>query len=448
MGEGNTLACAGCATEFPVHLNGEAPVPWLYADPLNARREWQARFNGFTEFNATEQKRLRSALGDPSISAAGRDRVHALLEAREVHHSQVTALLEPMGLNAASAGSVPAMASSAKVPQHQGLSSYYANIFRDWAWQNGEHEGLLEALESVLPRSRLPFARALTLGAGAGRLPYDFHIRHQPELSVALDINPLLTAVAARVASGETVPMVEFPIAPFDGHYAVAQDCRAPIADSPGEKSHDNLLFMLADGMTPPFRPASFDAVITPWLIDIMPQDLRTFIPRINRLLEHDGVWMNTGTCAFFHGAAARCYSEEEVVALVENNGFELLSVTHCTLPYLKSPFSGHGRTERIFSFSARKIADVEVGAAYQFLPTWLTDTDCPMPENQAFTVTSANHLLKAQVLGAIDGQRSVDELGALVAKQYGLQVEEAVAAVQRIVIDAFEATSRNNPFS
>ena len=51
----------------------------------------------------------------------------------------------------------------------------------------------------------------------------------------------------------------------------------------------------------------------------------------------------------------------------------------------------------------------------------------------------STDHLLHAQVLAAIDGKRSIDEIGSLVAKQYGLQDSEAAHAVQRIMIELYE---------
>lgn len=51
----------------------------------------------------------------------------------------------------------------------------------------------------------------------------------------------------------------------------------------------------------------------------------------------------------------------------------------------------------------------------------------------------SSRHLLQAQVLGAIDGIRSIEQIGELVAKQYSLQNNEATHAVRKILLDYYE---------
>jgi hypothetical protein len=50
---------------------------------------------------------------------------------------------------------------------------------------------------------------------------------------------------------------------------------------------------------------------------------------------------------------------------------------------------------------------------------------------------------LKAQVLGAIDGKRTIDEIALLVAKRYGLQRSEARGAVERILLEIFDTTEQ-----
>ena len=61
-------------------------------------------------------------------------------------------------------------------------------------------------------------------------------------------------------------------------------------------------------------------------------------------------------------------------------------------------------------------------------------------PATPEFVVTSTDHLLRAQVLAAVDGERSVAEIGELVARQYGLSTEEATAAVKRIFVEVCES--------
>ena len=83
------------------------------------------------------------------------------------------------------------------------------------------------------------------------------------------------------------MPAYEFPLVPIDeANVAVLQECAAPEAIT-----DDSLRFVLGDATSAPFAPQSFDIVMTPWLIDILPHDLRLFMPQVNRLLPQNGLW-------------------------------------------------------------------------------------------------------------------------------------------------------------
>jgi uncharacterized protein YbaR (Trm112 family) len=435
------LACSLCNTTFPIFKSGNANIPWLFPKPQNALLEWKARLNGFLQMNAAEQARLGDALDEQGSNGISRERIKHSVEARQVHRGQILELLAPLcfdGIDLAPAQDRASLAGR-NIAGNQGLSSYQDNIFRDWSWDNGENEHLLSAVESVLDDgNRAGLGKVLTLGAGACRLSYDLHRIYSPELSVLLDINPLLLFMASRVIAGETVPLYEFPIAPLDDtSFAVMQECLAP---EPMD-SDENFQFILADALQAPLASASFDTVVTPWLIDIIPQDLRDFIPRVNQLLEVGGVWLNTGSLAFFHANEAWRYSEAEVLQLLAENGFEVSSATRRTAPYLQSPVSAHGRTENAFSFSARKTREAGKPPRYEYLPGWIRETHQAIPGSDKFVIASSNHLLQTQVLAAIDGKRTIDEIGELIAKHYELDVAEATYAVIRILIEEYEAS-------
>jgi uncharacterized protein YbaR (Trm112 family) len=430
------LSCPQCSTHYPLLGCGEAYIPWLFSQPDNSRLEWKARYNGLLHANSAEQKRLRYAHSVKNNSEIGRQRISQLKHAHEQHRSQLIELLAPLDFEEFEWSADAAGLLHSKLPRNQGLSSYTSNIFRDWAWNNGENDALIDALEQVLSADRRDsIGSLLTLGAGACRLSYDMHRRYSPDLSVILDHNPLLLQIAGQVIQGEDVSLYEFPIAPLNAaSFAVLQKCHAPdpLRDS-------NFYYLLADALNPPFVSGSFDTVVTPWLIDIIPQNLRTFIPSINRLLPRGGVWINTGSLAFFHRDESWCFSEEEVLEMVVGSGFEILASERRTVPYMQSPHSAHGRTEKILSFSARKVEDREPPAAYSYLPDWILDSSQPIPSSTESSVNSSNHLLIAQVLGAIDGKRTIDQIGGLVAKQYGLGIPETTHAVKRIFVDAWE---------
>jgi len=439
IGPEKALRCGQCATRFPVYRCDGVDIPWLFTEPVGATLEWKARYNGFLHANSIELERLRKARGDKQISKSGRRRINSLLHAREQYRNQVADILAPLQLEGINWPADATNLLRSKLPRNQGLSSYTSNIFRDWAWDNGENEAQLDAIDSMLRAGqRASIGSTLTLGAGACRLPYDMHRRYEPKLSVALDLNPLLLHIAANVIQGSSVPLYEFPIAPLnEASFAVSQECRAP--EPPGEAAFH---YAVADASNPPFAAGSFETVVTPWLIDIIPNNLRSLVPEINRLLERGGVWVNSGSLAFFHKDESWCYSEEEVMELVQENGFEILASERREVPYLQSPHSAHGRIEKIFSFSAVKTDDVVLPVRQPYLPKWILDTSRPIPASTESAVSSSDHMLTAQVLAAIDGKRTINQIGRYLARQYGLGKSETTHAVRRILVDAWEESA------
>lgn len=431
------LICLACETEFPVFADGDVCIPWLFPAPDSAQLEWSARFRGFLKINADQHNRLNRALADARDLPATRQRIYSTLRAHREHRNQILSLLAPVGLDAEDL--VPAMTRVLhdKVPKNQGLMSYANNVFRDWAWNNGENDAIFDAIDEVLRiDQRDTIGSVLTLGAGACRIPYDLHLKYTPALSVAMDFNPLLLLIASRIISGCPVPLYEFPIAPLDNAAAgMLQHCSAPVALC--NNSDNNFEFVLGDATNPPFVRHSFDTVVTPWLIDILSQDLRDFIPQVNRLLPKDGIWVNTGPLAFIDEDPCRCYSEAEVIEIVEQSGFELLALDQRTVPYLQSPFSAHGRVERIVSFAAKKRIDIEPATPGRCSPDWIVDPTKAIPASTETTLTSSSHLLTAQVLAAVDGKRSINAIAKLVAREYDLSMEECVHAIRSILMEA-----------
>ncbi len=429
-----SLQCSNCHKSFPIYFSKNNFIPWLFAEPTHSLLEWKARLNGFLHLNFIDQSRLKAALKDKRISRIGLKRINKILKAKKEQREQILEIVSPLDLEEKDFSHANATnVLNSKVPKVQGLTSYYDNIFRDWAWDNGENEQLLESVESVLGNDYF-LGKILTIGAGAGRLSYDLHRKFSPEFSILLDINPILLLTASRLVQGEKISLHEFPIAPLNKDcFTKLQTCQAP------ETIEKNILFMFANGMNPPFHVKSFDTVLTPWLIDIAPQNLRDIIPRINQILKSGGRWLNIGSLAFLHKNQAWCYSDEEVIELLEKNGFKVTITTSMDTQYLKSPLSAHGRTEKVFNFCATKIKDVIVPSKLDYLPKWILETSTPIPKYDEYDIQASKYLLQAQVIGAINGERSIEQIGSLVAKQYSLSVNEATHAVKQIMLELYE---------
>ncbi|HEY9181964.1 MAG TPA: hypothetical protein VIQ99_02120, partial [Gammaproteobacteria bacterium] len=215
--------CAGCRVDFaPV-----GDIPWLFAEPNAALGEWRGRLHFSLQRIERERLELETALAAPELRPATRARIEALQRATADQAARLRSLLAPLEIERHSAPVEAYLALRTRLPPDQGLTTYYPNIHRDWCWGDAENDASFDLLEHAL-RAAAP-GRALVLGAGAGRLAYDFHQRTAASVTVALDFNPLLALVAKRVSAGERVELYEFPLAPRNPlEHAVLRTLAAP----------------------------------------------------------------------------------------------------------------------------------------------------------------------------------------------------------------------------
>jgi uncharacterized protein YbaR (Trm112 family)/ubiquinone/menaquinone biosynthesis C-methylase UbiE len=268
--------CKACKIHFP-SIDG---IPWMFAEPEAALGEWRGRLRFAVQKLAQEVATLDQELKSPHISALAKRRVERYRKCVDSHRRKLQKLLRPVDLQSLQGNYESYLALRTRLPTDQGLNTYYANIHRDWAWGDEENEASLKQIGAVL-HDHAELGKVLVLGAGAGRLAYDIHTRFDCSATIAMDFNPLLLLVARAVTRGEKINLYEFPIAPLAlEDDAVLRKLAAP------EVVDDNFHLVLADALRPPFPEGTFDTVVTPWLIDIITEDLPVFAARINRLLK------------------------------------------------------------------------------------------------------------------------------------------------------------------
>jgi hypothetical protein len=276
------------------------------------------------------------------------------------------------------------------------------------------------------------------LGAGAGRLAYDLHERWNATATAALDFNPLLLMLAQRVTRGETVALYEFPLAPLDlEHEAVLRELTAP------RPARDGLAYVLADAHRPPFRDGAFDTIVTPWLIDILPEPFPHFCARINALLAEGGRWLNFGSLNFHAADPALRFSREECAEIIAGSGFAAPALREDTIPYMCSPASRHGRRERVLSFSAEKTKQAKRAPRHEALPDWLVRGKDPVPALETFRRQAAATRVHAFLMSLIDGRRSIKDMAALFEQQKLMPSDEAEAAIRQFLIKMYEDGQR-----
>jgi hypothetical protein len=276
---------------------------------------------------------LRRQARQPSVLKLTRQRLEASFEPLEFQLLALQKLLEP--LRDSHLDKARIMSYLADSPGPSTLNSNYANLFRDWVWGEAENRAALDCVNSVVDAGH-QWGRLVVLGAGACRLAYDLHQSQKPAHTTVSDFNPLLMLAAQKIVRGETLELVEFPLMPSEGaQFAIQQKLKAPAAVN-GEFD-----FVLTDATNPGFEKESFDAVLTPWLIDIVKMDLADFLPVLNQLLPEGGSWINFGPLGFNNSRVASHYAIEEVRYLIKKFGFEIKHEKFERIPYMHNPSIG-----------------------------------------------------------------------------------------------------------
>lgn len=433
---GSGHRCNGCKTAFP----SIAGIPWLFAEPDAALGEWRNRLHFELQRLSHEAERLKAELREERLLAQTKERLRLLLQATEQHRQDLMSLLAPVDVQSMQAGYHSHLALRTRLPRDQGLHTYYANVHRDWCWGEDENALSLNEITRVLEDGAAGPApgRTLVLGAGACRLAYDIHMTQDGTSTVAMDFNPLLLLVANAVTTGRPLQLHEFPIAPRTAEdVAVLRRLAAPAPVREG------FFLVLADALRTPFGPGSFDTVVTPWLIDIVPEDLPVMAARINRLLKDGGRWVNFGSLAFDHAGYARRYGPEEVLEIVVQSGFGQPLVRQETIPYMRSPASRHGRLETVFTFAAAKAAKTTRPPRYRALPDWIVTGKEAVPLTPAFRNQALSTRIYSYVMSLIDGRRTIEDMALIMEQQKLMPRSEAVPAIRNFLTRMYDDSQR-----
>ncbi len=426
--DGDSLRTASGEHEYPL-IEG---IPWVLPNARNSLLDWGAKLNHFRQVLAAEIEQLEREL--KSAPSASLDRLARMRDAKKSFLRDVTELVLPVvSVKVAEKSLYDALRDRA--PSTQNLLSYESNLYRDWIW--GDEENRLNT-ELVLAEfgDQKP-GRLLVPGAGSCRLAYDLHEVLEPQLTVATDINPLLLLSANRVFSGQDFTLHEFPANPRGaGNIALEQRFRG-LPEWP-----KGLQLAFADVASPPFQPHAFDAVVTPWLIDIQPQELGRFLTQLNQYLPVGGRWVNFGSLVFNQRREAYCYTVEEVMQVAADSGFDMGDPVETEVPYLKSPHEAGYRMERVWTWHAQKTADVEARPAAQALPEWLLDISQPIPPARYFKAFSQQHRVYAELAAEVDGKLSIKAIAGRFAKQNRMDRAEAEQLLRNFFMDLHRQNS------
>jgi uncharacterized protein YbaR (Trm112 family) len=431
------LHCSACRVDFPC-LDG---IPWLFAEPLAALGEWRGRLQFALQQLGQEAALTGAELEAKNLRPLTRRRLERYRKALGTHRRKLADLLQPLDVQSLSGSAETYLALRTRLPADQGINTYYANVHRDWAWGDDENAAALRQLLAVL-HDNSGLGDVLVLGAGACRLAYDLHMRLDCRRTVALDFNPLLLFVAKAVTSGDKLRLHEFPLAPRSlEDDAVLRTLAAP------EPVREGFHVVLGDALRAPFAAATFDTVVTPWLIDVVGEEFTTLCQRVNQLLKPDGRWVNFGSLAFPGPGRATRYSPEECKSIIAENGFSDPCVAEATIPYMCSPASRHGRQETVFTFCACKERSADRPPRHRALPDWIVTGNEPVPLTQAFRAQAMTTQIYAFVMSLIDGKRTLKEMAVVLEKQKLMSREEAEPAIRSFLTRMYDDAQKPSGF-
>ncbi|MEL6870970.1 MAG: methyltransferase domain-containing protein [Pseudomonadota bacterium] len=432
----NGLHCKGCQTRYPL-LDG---IPFLFAEPGVALDEWRQRYHARLRDVEQQAQQLGRALAQPDLLDATRARLTHEQNALATHSAELTALLASLDTTTMAADHATYLAMRTRLPSDQGLVTYYANLHRDWCWGDDENAQSVQLVKDAMSAGGP--GDLLVLGAGGGRLAYDLHAAFDHPLTVALDFNPLLMIAAARVAAGATVPLHEFPIAPGAGaDVAIARELAAP---SP---TRDGLHWVLANALRAPFASASFDTLVTPWLIDVIGEPLDRQAQRWNRLLRPGGQWIWFGSHVFRNADPLQRLSPEESMQVIAQNGFADVELIDAQIPYMASPGNRHARQEQVIVMRMTKTHDVDQPPRHVALPDWLVRADTPVPVSESFQQQGMASRIHGFFFSMVDGKRTLQDMAVLMEQERLMPQDEGVAALRNFFIRALEESEGYTTF-
>ena len=433
--------CSACKVDYP----SVGDIPWLFAEPDASLGEWRNRLHFFLQQLSSESQRMQAELTADNVGSLTRERLERHVSAVDEHRNMLRKFLEPIDIQSMQASFESYLALRTRLPIDQGIQTYYSNIHRDWCWGDTENEASVNEIKAIISEgdgNNPALGDTLILGAGACRLAYDIHMQLDTARTIAMDFNPLLLLVAKSVMQGDEPELYEFPLAPKSlEDFAVLRKLSAP------KPVRDNFHLVFGDALRPPFAAASFDTVVTPWMIDIVNETLPIQAARINKLLKPKGRWINFGSLAFGHPERARRYSAEETLAIVAESGFAQPHSSDQTIPYMCSPASRHGRQETVFTFAANKTGDVNVPARHKALPDWIVTGKEPVPLLQSFQSQAMSTQIYSYIMTLIDGKRTIADMAEILEQQKLMTQQEAEPALRTFLTRMYDDSQRNSGF-
>jgi hypothetical protein len=426
------IICQSCDNQF-FRLGN---IPCIFPSGTHQKDLWNHLLGVLVENEKKSVSILSSELRKPGLSIPTRKRLESTLEFHALISTSVVEFLQYSGLQAIKNSLYDEYSTNS-------FWNYYELILRDWCWgcppcanaeemnegtieKNSEYENtaedensialknILHIMEPALANGFKP-SRILFIGAGAGRLSWDLHCLLKPEMTVAMDFNPLLLSVASHLIkdNGE--------LHCYEKNLKDGKDSsfyRWPLHCPAGNKQlRDTWFPLLADARFTPFAAQSFDLIITPWFIDVMKCDCKNLIALVEKLLVPGSHWLNYGPFLYGEDVPENLkYTTAELKDFLRLSQFSIINEDFFQVPYLCSPLTSSGRIERVWGTlaqSALSRTHLSDGGIYEglinqeYLPPWMVMPHLPIPRLKPGLFPPE----LTDITCLIDGKNSINDL-------------------------------------
>lgn len=416
--------CLGCGTQF-FDLGG---MPAWFCNGFEQKSRWNNLLSHSLQ-SVVQNLALHRQLGQQvDLLPATRERLNTI-------EAGLVQLMTSISQVFSQAGLSPQHNPDAPAPQGNGLMHYFELVLRDWAWEaaaadatESENEAAWRRVETALVASggTASLGKVLVLGAGAGRLSWDLHRHCRPDLSLAVDFNPLLTYIAHHLVNHRAhLSLTELYANP---QWGLPQQ-KLWHLQAPDTDKNKGWHVMAADAWNLPLAAGQFDLVLTPWFVDVSGRDIRQLIATVSRLLKPGGRWLNTGPLLYNGVPPEAQYSHGEIIELVRLGGFSMAHQSFEQVNFLQSPLSTQTRTEQVWTFAALAPERLEGGARAASMPAWLLLPHLPIPLGEP--LDTQNQPVLEHLVSLIDGTTCLHDLAAHMAENLGSQQEALLLAKQ-----------------
>ncbi len=202
------------------------------------------------------------------------------------------------------------------------------------------------------------------------------------------------------------------------------------------------LHFLFADVGDLPIKPQSFNSVLTPWLIDILPMNFSQLAQRVNQILEVGGEWLNFGPLGFSHRHESQNLTSDEIKEQLIENGFKVEIEKVSRIRYLSAKNEVNSRNETAYLFKARKVNNVLV-EPFDYRADWLVNLDKPIPLTDEIKKHQQLVRFQGDLFLTINGSVSVNQIAQLFATHYKVSADAALKMTVNVLRQFDESLKR-----